>query len=846
MVSCRDFILVKFPFSCIMFFMNKKVLYTLEYHKVIDMLCDRATCGKGRQYCHALKPSSNLAEIQRMQQQTEDALNRIFRKGSVSFSGTHNVTASLKHLEIGGTLGTSELLRIASLLICARRAKAYERSDERGEIQEDSLTGYFQDLEPLSPIADEITRCILSEDTIADDASPGLRNVRRQIAATNERIRGQMNAMVNQSTIRTYLQDALVTMRDGRYCLPVKAEHKAHVPGMVHDQSATGSTLFIEPMAVVNMNNQLRELQLQEKEEIEKVLAHLSSLVAEQAETIARDFSILAELDFIFAKGMLAKDMNAVAPTFNTEGTILLRGARHPLLDKSTVVPVDITLGDTFDLLIVTGPNTGGKTVSLKTCGLLALMGQAGLHIPAKDRSQLPVFDDIFADIGDEQSIEQSLSTFSSHMTNIVRILRSVGVMQPAGKKKQKAASTEKGEAAEINEHWNKNYLVLFDELCAGTDPAEGAALAIAILSRLHEQGIRTMATTHYSELKLFALSTPGVENACCEFSLETLSPTYHLLIGVPGKSNAFAISRKLGLSKDIIDLANEQIDEEDKSFEDVLVDLEQKRVAMEKDRLQIQKDKKEIASLRSSLKEQEEKLASSKEKILQNANEEASRILKQAKDVADETIRAFNKYGKSNPDIAEMERKRSAIGKELSKKQAKASAIKKDVVNHNVPKHLRIGDSVKVISMNMKGTVTSLPNAKGDLTIQMGIMNSKVNIKDLILLEVPDAATKASGGGKKARRSGGSMGLGKAATISPEINLLGLTTDEAVAQLDKYLDDAYLSHLKSVRVVHGKGTGALRNAVHQYLRRQKKIVEEFHLAEFGEGDAGVTIVTFK
>ena len=861
MVSCRDFILVKFPFSCIMFFMNKKVLYTLEYHKVIDMLCDRATCGKGRQYCRALKPSSNLAEIQRMQQQTEDALNRIFRKGSVSFSGTHNVTASLKHLEIGGTLGTSELLRIASLLICARRAKAYERGDERGEIPVDSLTGYFQDLEPLSPIADEITRCILSEDTIADDASPGRRNVRRQIAATNERARSQMNAMVNQSTIRTYLQDALVTMRDGRYCLPVKAEHKAHVSGMVHDQSATGSTLFIEPMAVVNMNNQLRELQLQEKEEIEKVLAHLSSLVAEQAETIARDFSILAELDFIFAKGMLAKDMNAVAPTFNTEGKILLRGARHPLLDKSTVVPVDITLGDTFDLLIVTGPNTGGKTVSLKTCGLLALMGQAGLHIPAKDRSQLPVFDDIFADIGDEQSIEQSLSTFSSHMTNIVRILRSVGVMQPAGKKKQKAASTgkddspeagkipaasEKEEAAEINEHWNKNYLVLFDELCAGTDPAEGAALAIAILSRLHEQGIRTMATTHYSELKLFALSTPGVENACCEFSLETLSPTYHLLIGVPGKSNAFAISRKLGLSKDIIDLANEQIDEEDKSFEDVLVDLEQKRVAMEKDRLQIQKDKKEIASLRSSLKEQEEKLTSSKEKILQNANEEASRILKQAKDVADETIRAFNKYGKSNPDIAEMERKRSAIGKELSKKQAKASAIKKDVVNHNVPKHLRIGDSVKVISMNMKGTVTSLPNAKGDLTVQMGIMNSKVNIKDLILLEVPDAATKASGGGKKARRSGGSMGLGKAATISPEINLLGLTTDEAVAQLDKYLDDAYLSHLKSVRVVHGKGTGALRNAVHQYLRRQKKIVDEFHLAEFGEGDAGVTIVTFK
>lgn len=830
--------------------MNTKVLYALEFHKVIERLASFATCEKGKEFCRALKPGDDRSQIERMQQQTKDALDRIFKKGSLSFQGAYDVTEALKHLEIGGILNTVELLHIASLLACAKHAKAYERN-ERGEDTSDSLSAYFHDLEPLTPIADEIRHCILSEDSIADDASPGLKNVRRQISATNEKIRSQMNTMINHSTTRSYLQDAVVTIRGGRYCLPVRAEYKSSVPGMVHDQSATGATIFIEPMAVVNLNNKLRELQLQETEEIEKVLAALSNLVAAETGVIAQDFSILTELDFIFAKGMLAKDMNAVAPIFNNDGKILLRGARHPLLDKNQVVPVDISLGDAFDLLIITGPNTGGKTVSLKTCGLLALMGQSGLHIPAKDRSQLPIFDDIFADIGDEQSIEQSLSTFSSHMTNIIRILKSVGVMG-----KYPAASTAAGlrenisvspknesEALSAPLSYKRNYLVLFDELCAGTDPAEGAALAIAILNRLHEYGIRTMATTHYSELKLFALTTPGVENACCEFSLETLSPTYHLLIGVPGKSNAFAISKKLGLSKDIIASAQQQIDEDNQSFEDVLVDLEQKRISMEKDRRQMQRDKDQIAALKASIQQQEEKLHQSKDRILKNANDEASRILQQAKDVADETIRAFHKYGQANPDIAEMEKKRAAIGKELSKKRAKASSIQKEAPNHNIPKNLRVGDSVKVISMNMKGTVTSLPNAKGDLTVQMGIINSRVNIKDLMLLEISDAATKAAG--KKGRSAGGAYGLGKTATISPEINLLGLNGDEAAARLDKYLDDAYLSHLKSVRVVHGKGTGALRNAVHQYLRRQK-IVQEFHLAEFGEGDAGVTIVTFK
>ena len=629
-----------------------------------------------------------------------------------------------------------------------------------------------------------------------------------------------MNTMLNNNTTRSYLQDGVITVRGGRYCLPVKAEYKNYVPGMVHDQSSSGSTLFIEPMSVVNLNNSLRELELQEAEEIEKILADLSNLVAEHTEEISQDFMILAELDFIFAKGELARKMNAVEPEFHTDGIIHLRAARHPLLDPKHVVPIDLTLGKDYNLLIVTGPNTGGKTVSLKTCGLLSLMGQAGLHIPTKDRSQLSIFDDVFADIGDEQSIEQSLSTFSSHMTNIVHILREV-------------------------ERSSGHYLCLFDELCAGTDPKEGAALATAILSSLHERGVLTMATTHYSELKMYALSTPGVENACCEFSVETLSPTYHLLIGIPGKSNAFAISKKLGLSDDLIADAKTHVTEDDQNFEDLMVDLEQRRVSMMRDSEEIARQKREMENLQKKLKEREDRLNASKDKILRQANEDASHILQEAKQIADETIRDFNKYSHSNPDIAKMEAKRAAVGKKLAASRKKASVAAKDndkPKNHKVPKNLRVGDPVKVLSMNINGTVYSLPNARGDLQVQMGIMRSKVNINDLILLEDNDTAAKTTG--KKSRYTGND-GFSKAATISPEINLLGLNGDEAVAKLDKYLDDAYVSHLKSVRVVHGKGTGALRKAVHQYLRKQK-IIDEFHLAEFGEGDAGVTIVTFK
>ena len=800
--------------------MNKKALKTLEYNKIIALLEQCAGSAQGKAYCRELLPVSDLSQIKRMQAETKDALSRIFKRGSVSFSGITDVRPFLKHLEIGSSLTISELLAIASLLEVAKRVKTYGRSENDLSIEGDHLAHFFNDLEPLTPVCQEIRHCILSEDSIADDASPGLKNIRRQKNVIGERIRTQMNTMLNNTTTRSYLQDGVITVRGGRYCLPVKAEYKNYVPGMVHDQSSSGSTLFIEPMSVVNLNNSLRELELQEAEEIEKILADLSNLVAEHTEEISQDFMILAELDFIFAKGELARKMNAVEPEFHTDGIIHLRAARHPLLDPKHVVPIDLTLGKDYNLLIVTGPNTGGKTVSLKTCGLLSLMGQAGLHIPTKDRSQLSVFDDVFADIGDEQSIEQSLSTFSSHMTNIVHILREV-------------------------ERTSGHYLCLFDELCAGTDPKEGAALATAILSSLHERSVLTMVTTHYSELKMYALSTPGVENACCEFSVETLSPTYHLLIGIPGKSNAFAISKKLGMSDDLIADAKTHVTEDDQNFEDLMVDLEQRRVAMMRDSEEITRQKREMEDLQKKLKEREDRLNASKDKILRQANEDASHILQEAKQIADETIRDFNKYSHSNPDIAKMEAKRAAVGKKLADSRKKASVSAKDndkPKNHKVPKNLRVGDPVKVLSMNINGNVYSLPNARGDLQVQMGIMRSKVNINDLILLEDNDTAAKTTD--KKSRYTGNG-GFSKAATISPEINLLGLNGDEAVAKLDKYLDDAYVSHLKSVRVVHGKGTGALRKAVHQYLRKQK-IVDEFHLAEFGEGDAGVTIVTFK
>lgn len=827
--------------------MNEKVLRTLEYNKIIEQLTEYAYSEAAKERCRKLHPITDISEITQLQRMTRDALNRIFKSGSLSFSGVNNILDSIKRLEIGGSLSTIELLRICSLLETAKRAKAFDRANtdrsgiERAQIERssvsndagngsanssdssssedsftggDSLTELFAQIEPLTPLCDEIRRCILSEEEIADDASSTLRSIRRSMRGMNDKIRAQMNSMINNTTTRSYLQDTVITMRDGRYCLPVKAEAKSQVPGMIHDQSSSGSTLFIEPMAVVNLNNDYKKLLLKEQEEIEVILANLSNLVGEYMVQLQTDYQVLTELDFIFAKASYAKEYNGVAPLFNNEGRIHIRKGRHPLLDKKKVVPIDVHLGEDFNLLIVTGPNTGGKTVSLKTVGLLTLMGQSGLHIPASERSELGIFEEVFADIGDEQSIEQSLSTFSSHMTNIIRILEQV----------------------------NDRSLVLFDELCAGTDPTEGAALAISILSKLHLYGARIMATTHYSELKVYALSTPGVENACCEFDVETLSPTYRLLIGIPGKSNAFAISSKLGLSDDLIADAKGRISESDENFEDLLADLEKSRITIEREQLEINQYKQEIESLKEKLEQKQERLDQSRDKILREANEQAYNIIKEAKDLADETIRNFNKYGKAGAPISEMEKERAKLRGKMDKAAGKmADQKKKTTPNHKVPKNLRIGDSVKVISMNLKGTVHTLPNAKGDLFVQMGILRSQVNINDLILLE-----EETSPASKKFNKTGaGKIKMSKSASVSTEINLIGKTTDEAIALLDKYLDDAYLAHLPSVRIVHGKGTGALRNAVQAHLRRLK-YVKSFHLGEFGEGDAGVTIAEFK
>ena len=794
--------------------MNQKVYHTLEYYKILDMLAGYASCEETRKRALALTPITDAAEIEHLQQTTSDALSHLYKGSGISFAGIHNVNASLKRLDIGGSLSTTELLHICSLLEVAKRAKAYDRSD-RADDKTDSLSPLFSQIEPLSPLLEEIKRCVIGEDEIADDASPALFKIRKSIRGMNDRIHAQLTNLMNNTTTRNYLQDAVITMRDGRYCLPVKAEAKTSVPGMVHDQSSSGSTLFIEPMAVVNLNNELRELFLKEQDEINVILADLSNRVAENANGIRQDYSVLAELDFIFAKAQLAKSYNGVAPIFNEEGRIHIRKGRHPLLDTKKVVPIDVRLGEDFRQLIVTGPNTGGKTVSLKTVGLLTLMGQSGLHIPAADRSELAIFHEIFADIGDEQSIEQSLSTFSSHMTNIVKIL----------------------------DQADDRSLCLFDELCAGTDPTEGAALAISILHKLHQYGATTMATTHYSELKVYALSTPGVENACCEFNVETLSPTYRLLIGIPGKSNAFAISSKLGLAANIIDDAKSRLSDKDVDFEDMLANLQASRITIEKEQLEIKKYKAEVENLKKKLTDKNEKLDARRDEILRKANEEAVQILKEAKDLADETIRNFNKYGQGQAPMSKMEKERSKVRDKMNKSEKNLSMKKKEMINHKVPKKLRIGDSVKVLSMNLKGTVHTLPNAKGDLYVQMGILRSLVNINDLVLIddESTSPIAKKYGGGS----SSGKIKMSKSASVSTEINLIGMTVDEAIAHLDKYLDDAYIAHLPSVRIVHGKGTGALRSAVHAHLKRQK-YVKSFRLGEAGEGDAGVTIAEFE
>lgn len=791
--------------------MNNKALKTLEYTKIIEMLAAHASSPLGKIRCEDLLPSCSLGEIEYKQEQTQDALSRLFQKGNINFGSAKDIRGSLKRLEIGSTLGITELLQICALLDNTSRVKSYGRR-EKETAQRDSLDDLFDALEPLPLLNAEIRRCILSEDEIADDASAALKQIRRSMKVTGERIHTQLAGMVNGSA-RTYLQDAVITMRNGRYCIPVKAEYKGQVPGMIHDQSSTGSTLFIEPMAIVKLNNEIRDLEMKEAAEIEVILASLSNMAAQERENLRYNLENLVELDFIFARAALAMDMNATRPIFNTKSYINIRKGRHPLIDKKKVVPIDIHLGKEFHLLIVTGPNTGGKTVSLKTVGLLTLMGQAGLHIPALDRSELSVFEEVYADIGDEQSIEQSLSTFSSHMTNVVSFI----------------------------EKADPKSLVLFDELGAGTDPTEGAALAISILNYLQKQGIRAMATTHYSELKVYALSTPGVENASCEFDVETLRPTYRLLIGVPGKSNAFAISSKLGLPSYIIDDAKQQISQEDESFEDVISTLEENRITIEKERMEIARYKSEVEDLKKQLETKQEKLNQQRDRILREANEQAHAILRDAKEYADQTIKDFNKFGKANISIKEMENKRQNLRKKMNKVESNMSKKEKKVTGNLKPSDLHLGDGVKVLSLNLKGTVSTLPDAKGYLLVQMGIMRSKIHISDLVLLQEETVISAPN----MQRTSAGKIKMSKSSSVGIEINLLGRTVDEAIAELDKYLDDAYLAHIPSVRVVHGKGTGALRKGIHNYLRRVK-YVSSFHLAEFGEGDAGVTIVNFK
>ncbi|BCN29153.1 endonuclease MutS2 [Anaeromicropila herbilytica] len=791
--------------------MNTKVLRTLEYYKIIDKLTGYAGSMLGKELCNKLLPSSDIAEIVEAQRETSDALSRILQKGSISFSGIKDIRSSLMRLEVGSTLGIGELLSISSVLDVALKVKSYSRRDNE-EDNRDSLDERFEQIEPLSPINNEIKRCIISEEEIADDASPTLKGIRRSMKNTNDRIREQLGSIVSSSTNRTMLQESIVTMRNGRYCLPVKQEYRSHFQGMIHDQSSTGSTLFIEPMAIVKLNNDLRELEIKEQEEIEKILADLSNLVAEENENLSANVKILTELDFIFAKASLSKALKATEPLFNDKSYINIKKGRHPLIDPKHVVPIDINLGKNFNLLVVTGPNTGGKTVSLKTVGLFTLMGQAGLHIPAFDESELAVFEDVFADIGDEQSIEQSLSTFSSHMTNTVSIL----------------------------EHANDKSLVLFDELGAGTDPTEGAALAMSILSYLHNSNVRTMATTHYSELKVFALTTEGVENASCEFNVETLRPTYRLLIGIPGKSNAFAISSKLGLPDYIIDDAKLRINENDQSFEDVISNLEASRVAIEKEQAEVKRYKEEVADLKKQLEQKTDKLDQAKDKILREANEKAREILQDAKDYADDTIKKYNKWAKSSGLNKDMENERNNLRGKLSETESKLALKNKAKKKDQSPKDFKPGDSVNVLSLGLKGIISSTPNAKGDVFVQMGILRSQVNITDLELIDEPVIT-----GPNLSKTGSGKIKISKTMSIHPEINLIGKTVDEALSLLDKYLDDAYLSHLPQVTVIHGRGTGALKNAVHAHLKKAK-YVKSFRLGAFGEGDHGVTIVEFK
>ncbi len=790
--------------------MNNKSLSTLEYNKIISRLVSFACSDGAKQILHKLEPMTDIDKINTALDYTNDALTRVYQKGSVDFSRIKDIRGSIARLKVGSSLNALELLNISMLLECAAHIKGYY------EQRADSIQPLIDMLDPVTLLNNAIKKCIISEDEISDDASANLRSIRRQKNIAADRIHTELNKILNSPSTRTYLQDYVITTRQGRFCLPVKAEYKSLMPGMVHDQSSTGSTVFIEPAAVVKLNNDIRELELKEQAEIEVILADLSAKAAEYTDSLLSDYEILTNLDCIFAKALLSRHFNCSRPVMNSKGIVNIKKGRHPLIEPHTVVPIDIYLGTDFNLLIITGPNTGGKTVSLKTVGLLTLMAQAGLNIPALEHSDIAVFDNIFADIGDEQSIEQSLSTFSSHMTNTVDILKKA----------------------------DSNSLILFDEIGAGTDPTEGAALAIAILDSLHRRNITTMATTHYSEIKMYALTTDGVENACCEFDVQSLRPTYRLLIGVPGKSNAFAISKKLGLSDNIINDASRRLDSEDIKFEDLVTDLEQSRVTIEREREELNEYKAQIAQLKSELTKKTERLDERTDNIIRKANEEAARILKDAKEYADKTINAMNKHGMT---VKELEKHRSAIREKMNKRQEK---LKIEPAN-NISEHkahdiseFKVGMHVKVLTMNVIGTVSQIHKNKNQVTVLVGSLSTKMDIKNLAILkgykDPDETSSKPKGAG-----GSGKIKMSKSSSVSSEINLLGYTVDEAIAVLDKYLDDAYIARIPQVRIVHGKGTGALRSGITSYLHGVPYI-KEFRLGQIGEGAEGVTIVTFK
>ena len=781
--------------------MNKKTLKILEYEKIINMLVDMASSEPAKRLCIKLQPSTDISEIQKNQAYTTAAVDRIRLKGNLTLSEVKDISDSLKRLEIGSSLSQPELMKVLSILNAASKAITYGLHSEEEDY--DVLEEYFRSLDEIKDLKKELSRCIISEEIMADNASPELSHIRRKIKQINSKMHTELNNILNAH--REYLMDAVITQRDGAYCLPIKSEYKNKVSGVVNDQS----TVFIEPIAVIRMNNELKSLAMDEKKEIEKILENLSLLASQYIEELRENAKTLIFLDFVYAKANLSKKMNASEPKFNSKHYINIKEGRHPLLDAKKVVPINISLGEHYDLLIITGPNTGGKTVSLKTVGLFTLMGQSGLHIPAFEGSELSVFSDVFADIGDEQSIEQSLSTFSGHMKNIVYILN----------------------------HADANSLCLFDELCAGTDPTEGAALAISILSFLHRMQSRCIATTHYSELKVFALNEPGVENASCEFDVATLSPTYRILIGVPGKSNAFAIAGKLGLPDYIISEADTHLEKDAKDFEDLLTRLENDRQTIEKDKLSIQKYKREIESLKRHYNKQEENLAARKEKILEEAKEAARKILEEAKETADDTIKNINKIASGAGLGSALEEQRTRLRESINK-NTKTTEIKQNTVKAKKPKELKLGDSVHVISLNLDGIVSSLPNQSGNFFVQMGILRSQVNISDVALIEEPGNKPE-----NKTRTRSSSMV--KSATISTEINVIGKNVDEACSELDKYLDDALLAHLPGVRIIHGRGTGALQKGIHAYLKRQT-FIKSYSLADFNEGGNAVTIVRFK